>query len=485
MDNIIEEIKTHFATGVNGMRKISALPQEFRAYTYRNTGVYGLAIEYSSDKEINEAANEVLYSTQSLLLESESKKFLLLTCLDEEYRNQFAELSYSFVNPGTKGANRNALLADPIAWWNHWIGLLGDKKSRKSSYDVLAELLALDYLYQDDKSIRWAASEAGTHDIESNNKSFEIKSTTKKSESHITISSRFQLESSNKLELFFFRVECSLSGYSINDVVESLCIHGYDRDLLESQLTEKGFIKGRSTRSIKYALLEVRRYIVDDNFPKIIEKSFKNDVFPQNIIKILYTIDLEGIPYHSVYFEKTANGSITGRMSEGFNNSVPDDMGNEDVDIPTYLEYHPNCVPLYSIKAACGKFLYNEDADILGWVDSKKFNLPSGDNYFIVQAKGHSMESMIEDGDYCLFEYGTAFFEGNIILVEIPSKDDDYGGSFTIKKYTREKGKIDGVEQHTSISLEPLNKDYEPMTFDIDSGEDLKMVGVFKKVLRH
>ena len=140
-------------------------------------------------------------------------------------------------------------------------------------------------------------------------------------------------------------------------------------------------------------------------------------------------------------------------------------------------------IPLYSIRAACGKFLYNEDAEIIGWVDADEYNLPNGENYFIVQAKGHSMESKIQDGDYCLFQHGTSFYENDIILAEIPNKDFDYGGAYTIKKYTRKKSVIDGVCQHSAITLEPLNDDYEPMEFDMDFGHDLKMVGVFQKTI--
>lgn len=140
-------------------------------------------------------------------------------------------------------------------------------------------------------------------------------------------------------------------------------------------------------------------------------------------------------------------------------------------------------IPLYSIRAACGKFLYNEDAEILGWVNAEEYNLPNGKNYFIVQAKGHSMEPRIQDGDYCLFEHGTSFYENDIILAEIPNKDADYGGSFTIKKYTRKKSLIDEVYQHSLITLEPLNNEFEPIAFDYDSGQDLKMVGVFKKTI--
>lgn len=484
MKELIQEIKEHFAAGLNGLRRIVSLPDDYCAYTYRNAGIYGLAIEFSDEVEINEAANEVIYSTQTLLKESGEQKFLLLTCLDEEYRNEFAELSYSFVDPGENGEKRLALLKDPIAWWNRWTELLGDRKSRKGSYDVLAELIALDYLYQQDKTTQWAASEAGTHDIESESQSYEVKSTIKKSETHITISSRFQLESSNKLELFFFRLECSLAGFSINDVVDSLDKHGYDRNLIESQLEGKGFVKGRSTRGIKYTVLEARRFEVDDKFPKIVEKSFKNNVFPKNIIKILYTIELEGLDYTSMHFVRNADGTISGTMGESHKAIEVDSVVNEETNnTPVYPELRSNCIPLYTMKAACGRFAYNgfsdtDEPDIEGWVNASGHGFtPDKDKYFAVYAKGNSMSPKINDGDICVFEWYKEIGgsrEGEIVLVYSENPFTD-GSTFTIKKYNHIRGKAE------QIILEPINKEYDPIILEEDKKPNT--IGVFKCVL--
>lgn len=142
-------------------------------------------------------------------------------------------------------------------------------------------------------------------------------------------------------------------------------------------------------------------------------------------------------------------------------------------------------IPLYSLRAACGKFLYNEDVDVLGWLDADEYGIKGVDNMFVVQARGHSMEPVINDGDYCVFVHGGAFYNGDIILAEMPDKDKDYGGSYTIKRYSRIKGIVDGIEQRTSITLIPINPQYESIVFDSESGADLKMVGTFVKVLQN
>ncbi len=292
-DELIREIKIHLASQPQGLWKLDKLPDAYPAYTYRFGVEFGFAIATTSSKEIYEEASQISIKS----LSSAGTNLIVLACCDESFRNEFAKLGVYFIEPGEKGENRKTIMTDTLSWWNKWISMLGNRVGGRKSYDTIAEMLALDTLYLNDKTIEWAASHAGSHDIESSTKSYEVKSTLKKSETTVTISSQFQLDSKNELQLFFYRLERSALGLSINDVKNMLVNHGYDESLLESQLNDRGFKKGNSIRDEKFKVLELRRYIVDDKFPKIVESSFKGDIYPKNIIKILYTIDLEGIDY--------------------------------------------------------------------------------------------------------------------------------------------------------------------------------------------
>ena len=95
----------------------------------------------------------------------------------------------------------------------------------------------------------------------------------------------------------FCRLEESEHGLSINDAKRKLVADGYDENILEEQLMQRGFMPGNSVRDRRYIVLEKRKYVVDEKFPRIVESSFKNNVYPKNIVKILYTIDLEGLDY--------------------------------------------------------------------------------------------------------------------------------------------------------------------------------------------
>ena len=296
--DLLKEIKEHFAAKIEGIRPLTNLPIDCAASTVRMNTVFGVAIEFPREKEVSEnSANSKIYTAYLTTPDGKSKKYLLLVCFEDSFRLSFAQLCEHFVEPGENNSNRQLLLDDPLQWWLRWAGLLGDKKVKEMCYSTIAELLALHSLYKKDKSVVWASEHAGSHDIESDTMSYEVKSTIKKSSTTISISSQHQLFSEKKLELLFCRLEESTLGVSINSVRDMLVNEGYDKDLIEIQLFKAGFEKGASIRDLKYKVLETRKYVVDDNFPKITKESFKNDVFPPRVISIKYDLDLEGLPY--------------------------------------------------------------------------------------------------------------------------------------------------------------------------------------------
>ena len=101
------------------------------------------------------------------------------------------------------------------------------------------------------------------------------------------------------LWLYFCRMEESLEGKSIDELVDELGKLGYGRERLENEVRKSGFEKGTSARSKKYKILEKRKYLVDSSFPQITDNSFKGDKLPNNIIRIEYVVNLDGIDYES------------------------------------------------------------------------------------------------------------------------------------------------------------------------------------------
>lgn len=295
--NILDEIREYFASTKRGVREIENVPKQFPALVIRMNGEYGVAVPFDKEIDIYEKfANARLYSKE-IYIDGIIRKYLILSCFIENVRNEFATLCVQFIQPGENGEDRSRLLKNPIEWWKHWKELLGNFIYDKKAYNIIAEMLVLEHLYKMNKNVEWSASNSGSHDIESDNESFEVKSTIKRYGSIITITGQHQLFSKKELYLYFCRFEESNIGLSVNDMKIKLINLGYDEAKLEMQLLKQGYELGSSIRDIKYKVLEKRKYFVGDNFPKITKDSFKEGMFPKSVVQITYSLDLGGINY--------------------------------------------------------------------------------------------------------------------------------------------------------------------------------------------
>lgn len=297
---VIDEIREGFASlDTNGARLISALPINYPAYVLRTNDGYGVAIEVDESYEISERFNSCRFHTGQLRMDGNVKNYLMLDSMFEDYRFEFASLCTEFVEPGKNGENRKSILSDPYVWWERWRELVGNTSREKRVYNVIAEMLALATKYGEDKTTEWAATKSGSHDIECETESVEVKSTIKRYGATITISGQHQLEHVKPLWLYFCRMEESLEGVSINDAKQILISNGYDENRIEIELERQGFEKGSSARNKKYKVLEKRKYEVNNSFPRIVKESFKGDQYPRAVVHIEYTIDLDGMEYTS------------------------------------------------------------------------------------------------------------------------------------------------------------------------------------------
>lgn len=295
---LLDEIRLNFASTLKGIREIENLSEKYKAWTVRLDEGYGVAVPYEEKPYISESfANAKIFSRNFITYDNKEIALLLLVCPLDSLRYEFASVCAQFVDPGLNGIDRVNLVNNPLDWWQKWRTLLGNSIFDKKAYSVIAELLALEKLIGDGKKIEWTGVNSASHDIETDNLNYEVKSTIKRYETTITISSQFQLAKNKPLKIYFCRLEESKSGESINEIAERLISAGYNRELLESQLDSIGFEKGSSKRNQKYKVLEKRSYDVDKEFPVITEASFVGGKIPDNIINIKYTIDLEGLGY--------------------------------------------------------------------------------------------------------------------------------------------------------------------------------------------
>jgi SOS-response transcriptional repressor LexA len=135
-------------------------------------------------------------------------------------------------------------------------------------------------------------------------------------------------------------------------------------------------------------------------------------------------------------------------------------------------------LPRYSLRAAAGKFLDNEEVVEEGWLETPE-NMPHlYDDMFVSEIVGHSMEPRIPDGSFCIFRANVeGSRSGRLVLVE-----DREAGAYAVKRYNSEKLATEGTWRHQRIHLESLNPGYPSWDLDRDE-QKYRIIAEFIRVV--
>jgi len=180
------------------------------------------------------------------------------------------------------------------------------------------------------------------------------------------------------------------------------------------------------------------------------------------------------------YLEDTMSGTvrITDRESvliDDFNRAVQrlyrQHVESNVLPFKTHL-------PRYSLRAAAGRFLDNEEIVEEGWMETPE-NLPHlSPDMFVAEIAGHSMEPMIPDGSLCIFRAGvTGSRAGRLVLAE-----DRDAHAYAVKRYQSEKVLTGESWKHERIHLESLNPGYPSWDLEPDE-EKYRIIAEFIRVL--
>jgi len=175
------------------------------------------------------------------------------------------------------------------------------------------------------------------------------------------------------------------------------------------------------------------------------------------------------------------------------------EQATEDAETPKVVPFRPRtvepkpeerydtCVPLVPLKAAAGAFgdpqrVEDDDFDWIA-IDSRH-RLRKG--MFVAQVVGKSMEPAIPDGSHCLFRApveGTR--QGKTVLVKLRDAiDPETGQRYTVKRYRSEKAAAGDSWRHEKITLEPFNRDFDPIVLTGGEGDELQVIAELVEVLR-
>lgn len=237
-------ILNNWKTDIVGFaHSISELDSQYPGWTVKFSDSYGVAIPYSGNENINEFFSNAHIKSDTLVESNGSEqRAIILTADFSVAEGPFSTLCEELLSPGENGKNRSLISQSPVAWWQEWKELLGNRNIDEKVYDTLGELCVLKYLSSIGEEANWDGPNSSTYDIEIENGFVEVKSTTSRSKREVTISNQFQLDPpGKKLDLVLCQFEHSVqNGVSIDQVVEDLINMGISRDYLNSRLAKKG-----------------------------------------------------------------------------------------------------------------------------------------------------------------------------------------------------------------------------------------------------
>ncbi len=153
--------------------------------------------------------------------------------------------------------------------------------------------------------------------------------------------------------------------------------------------------------------------------------------------------------------------------------------------VPVTVQKYVTHLPVYSCRAAAGRFGDRMQVEEEGWVEAPS-NLRLTEDMFIATVTGRSMEPRIPDGSRCIFRHGvTGSRQGRLVLVENLEESEEGGERYTIKRYRSVKRVTEGGWAHEKIVMEPLNPEFERWEIDPEAGEGerIRVLAEFLRVL--
>jgi len=137
-------------------------------------------------------------------------------------------------------------------------------------------------------------------------------------------------------------------------------------------------------------------------------------------------------------------------------------------------------LPVYSLRAAAGRFGEDMEVEPEDWVEAPAGLRPSED-MFVVHVVGRSMEPRIPDGSMAVFRARPAGSrQGKAVLVWRRGASES-GGEFTVKTYSSRKRVTEDGWRHEGIRLDPENPDFEAL--HLDAGGEHQVLGELVRVL--
>lgn len=227
---------------------------------------------------------------------------------------------------------------------------------------------------------------------------------------------------------------------------------------------------------------ETKQLVIDKS--KYKDKAGKNtikddQVLKEYILNIYKTILLRGVKGTFIY---ACNDNLRKYLSQFIALRTTTE---EKLELKIIDEPNRKTIPFYDLEIAAGSFSELQLVEDIRYIELDDV-IHNQDRYFACRVVGESMNKIIPNGSICLFEkYTHGSRNGLITLVEMTDFiDADFGSNYTVKEYSSKKTTTEDNWRHEEITLLPKSTlDYKPIVLRDEETINLKVIGIFVKVL--
>lgn len=289
-------------TAKRALVKVNGL-QWWCVYSH-NGDCYGLAFDVS--KAVNEQQFKKYRFLNIVVYPEGSQSLLTIFLKGVDYKSEFALLGNHLVHLVSSSVIDSERIRKVITELGRWELLFSKFKegslSTSRQRGLLGELFLLDTLLQLSHFPKtsvvgfWKGPDAASRDFQGNDWAIEVKTSAKSRPRIVHINGERQLDNSmfHSLFLFYFLVDASMShGITLNDMIrkirDDLSTDISAFEMFNAKLLMSGYRDQDSeSYSTHYVVREQVFYVVNDDFPKIVEPHL-----PHGISKLEYNIDLD------------------------------------------------------------------------------------------------------------------------------------------------------------------------------------------------
>jgi hypothetical protein len=250
---------------------------------------------------LNDLSSESLVVKLSKLsLNGAFEYYADITCTSQKLEGVFSDVIIELLNRINFGEGSIEALKGTL---NDFRMLFAESSSERPSREIvcglIGELIFLDKLLSinSDAWQTWRGPLSERHDFRAGTIAIEVKSTQRKGNKSISISSIEQLQPPINGKLYICHItleEVNGGSLSVSYLTQKILNKASDRLEVLRRLSIIGCSNTESSlwNHFKFQLEENNYYIVNETFPKILESSFKENAIPAGISKIKYDIDL-------------------------------------------------------------------------------------------------------------------------------------------------------------------------------------------------